>query len=130
MLNRVERLHDVVPASLPVFGRFWQVLQVDQQVLRPILYVLLGCRPVRMLADPFADVIGKPLVELLEISWDDKSVASDVAAISDRKGIGLVGLLFNKQIGKFFNFHSIALHGDTLLRKEFELHASKHKRSR
>ena len=57
MLNRVERLHDVVPASLPVLGRFRQVLQVDQQVLRPILYVLLGCRPVRVLADPFADVV-------------------------------------------------------------------------
>jgi hypothetical protein len=87
-----------------------------------------------MLADPFADVTGKPLVELLEISWDDKPVASDVAAISDRKGIGLVDLLFNRKTGKIdgliFNFHGIALHGDTLLRKEFELHASKHKRSR
>src|SRR4029077_18825077 len=57
-----------------------------------------------------------------EISWDDKPVASDVAAISDRKGIGLVDLLFNRKTGKIdgliFNFHRIALHGDTLLRKE------------
>jgi hypothetical protein len=37
---------------------------MDQQVLRPILYILLRCRRACVSADPPEDVIGKALVEL------------------------------------------------------------------
>ena len=46
--------------------------------MRPIFQILLGRKPVHMLTDPFADVIGIPFVELLEIFRDDKPVVRDV----------------------------------------------------
>ena len=75
-----------------------------------------------MLADPFADVIGKSFVELLEVTRDDKPVASDTATIADCEVIGLIRLLFNRKIGEIngsiFNCGGIALHGDTSFRKD------------
>ncbi len=100
VLHRVERLHDVLVASIAELGRLRQVVKVNQQVLRPILQILFRREPVRVVADPTPDVIGKPLVELPEVSRDNKPVASDVSAIFDREGIGLVRLLFHRQIGE------------------------------
>jgi len=89
---------------------------VDQQVLRPVLYIFLRCRRVSVLADPSVNVIGKPLVELREVLRDDKPVASHVATISDPEGIGLIRSFSHRKFGKInrsiLNFHSIALDGE------------------
>jgi hypothetical protein len=70
-----------------------------------------------VLPDPFADVIGKSFVELIEVTRDDKPVASDIATIADCEVIGLIRLLFNGTIveinGSIFNCGSIALQGDS-----------------
>ncbi|HEY5174551.1 MAG TPA: hypothetical protein VII95_03185 [Terriglobales bacterium] len=39
-------MHDVLLASFPVLGRGWQIFQVDYEVLRPVLQVLLRREPV------------------------------------------------------------------------------------
>jgi len=57
VLARIERLHDVFLASVPVFGCGGQVLQVDQEVLCPVLQVFARCGAASMPADPVADVL-------------------------------------------------------------------------
>src|SRR5579872_2319388 len=95
---------------------------MDQQVLRPILYILLRRRRGGVLADPSVNVIGKPLVEFREVLRDDKPIASDVPTVSDREGVGLARLLFHRKTGKTngldSDFSSIALHGYTSFRKD------------
>jgi len=70
-----------------------------------------------VLSDPVADVLRKPLVELVEVLRDDEPIMPDVTTVSDRDGIGLVGLIFNRKIcesdGLIFYSDSIRLHGDT-----------------
>lgn len=41
MLVRVEGLHDVLLSGFPVLRIRWKAMQVDQQVLRPVLDILL-----------------------------------------------------------------------------------------
>jgi len=50
---------------------------MDQQVLRPVLDIFLRCRPVYVPVDPVADVLGKPLMELVEVlrAASDSTVA-------------------------------------------------------
>ena len=97
---------------------------MDQQVLRPILLILLRCRRGGVLADPSLDVIRKTLEELREVFRDNKPVASEAPTVSDRKGIGLVRPFFNRTIGEIngmtFDFDSIARHGNTLLGKDLD----------
>ena len=80
VLVRIERLHDVLFASLPVLGDRGQVSQVDEQVLRPVLHILLRGGPIHVPVDPVADVLGKPLVEFVEVLRDDEPVVPDVRA--------------------------------------------------
>jgi hypothetical protein len=47
VFDRVERLHDVVLASLTVLRRFWQAAEVHSRFLRPVLQVLLAGGPFR-----------------------------------------------------------------------------------
>src|SRR5487761_95103 len=63
---------------------------MDQQVLRPVLYILLRCRRGSVPADPSVNVIGKPLVALREVLRDDKPVAPHRPTIFDRERIRLV----------------------------------------
>lgn len=114
--QRVKRRHDVLLASLTVLRGSRQRRQVHQQVLGPVLQVLRGCRRATMLANPLADVIGKPLEEFLEVFRDDKPVASHVAAIPDCESVAPVALLFHRRAGEINNpvsgFDGIALHGE------------------
>jgi hypothetical protein len=43
-------------------------------------------------------MVGKPLVELVEVLRDDESVVPDVAAIDQRERVSFVGLLFGGKI--------------------------------
>jgi hypothetical protein len=96
--QRVERCHDVLPASIAVLGCFRQPGKVDQQVLRPILNTFPRCRRACMLADPPVNVIGKPLVELSEVSRDDESIMTDVMSIPDRERIGRTAFFAHRNI--------------------------------
>jgi hypothetical protein len=131
VLVRIERLHDILFASLPVLGGCWQKSQVDEQVLRPVLHILFRRRPIHMPVDPIADVLRKPLVELVEVLWDDEPVVPNVPPVNNRERVGFA--VFNRKIGEInsliLNCGGIALHG-YFLSKGFELHASKPKRSR
>jgi hypothetical protein len=70
-----------------------------------------------VLSDPVWDVVGEPLVELVEVLRDDESVVPDISAISDREGVRFVGPISNRKIGKLERLIvetcGIALHGDT-----------------
>jgi nucleoid DNA-binding protein len=98
--------------------------KVDQQVLRPVLYIFLRCQRGSVLADPSVNVIGKPLVELREVLRDDKPVAPHRPTIFDREGIRLVRPLFHRKTGEIngmtFDLDSIARHGNTLLGKDLD----------
>jgi hypothetical protein len=117
VLGRVERLYDVLLASVPMLGCRRQVFHVDHEVLRPVLQILLRDKPVGVFSDPVWDVVGKPSLELVEVLRDDESVVPDVSAISDREGVGFVGPISKRQIGKIERLIvetcGIALHGDT-----------------
>jgi hypothetical protein len=132
VLVRIERLHDILFASLPVLGGCGQKSQVDEQVLRPVLDIFLRCRPVYVPVDPVADVLGKPPMELVKVLRDDEPIVPNVPPVNDRERVGFT--VFNRKIGKIncliLNCGGIALHRDTPFRKEFEPHASKPKRSR
>jgi hypothetical protein len=95
VLVRIERLHDVFLASLTVLGRRGQEAQVNEKVLRPVFQVLFRCRPVRVPVDPVADVLGKPLVEFVEVLRDDEFIVSDVSPVSDCERVGLSGFNIN-----------------------------------
>jgi nucleoid DNA-binding protein len=77
-----------------------------------------------VLAYPFANVIGEPLVELREVLRDDKPVAPHRPTIFDRERIRLVRPLFRRKTGKIngmtFDFDSIARHRNTLLGKDLD----------
>jgi nucleoid DNA-binding protein len=66
--------------------------------------------------------VRETLFELIQVFRDDEAVVPDIPTILDREGIGLVRFLFNREIdeieGLIFNRCGIALHGDTLFRKE------------
>ena len=98
VLGRVEGLHDVLFASLPVLGCSRQIFHVDYEVLRPVLQILLQGKPVGVPLHPVWDVVWKPLVELVEILRDHESVVPDVAAIDQRERVSFVRLFFNRQI--------------------------------
>ncbi len=80
VLVRIERLHDVLLASLPVLGGRGQESQVDEKVLRPVFHVLFRCRPVHVPVDPVADVLRKSLVEFVEVLRHDEPIVPDVRA--------------------------------------------------
>ncbi|MFZ0359592.1 MAG: hypothetical protein WAL58_04090, partial [Terriglobales bacterium] len=130
MLVRIERLHDVLLASLPVLGGRGQAPQVDEEVLHPVLDIFLRSRPVYVPVDPVADVLGKPLMELIEVLRHDEPVVPNVPPVNNGERVGFA--IFNRKIGKInsliLNCGGIALHG-YFLSKGFELHASKPKRS-
>jgi hypothetical protein len=104
---------------------------VNEKVLRPVLDIFPRGRPVYVPVDPVADVLGKPLVELVEVLRDDEPIVPNISPVNNREWAGLP--VFNRNICEIdrliFNCIGIALHGDTPFRKEFELHASKPKRS-
>jgi hypothetical protein len=50
-----------------VLGGRRQVLQVDEQVLHPVLQVFLLGERIRVPPDPISDVLRKPFVELIEV---------------------------------------------------------------
>ena len=120
MLARVERLYDVLFASLPVLGGRGQVPQVDQQVLRPVLDILLRHRPVHAPADQVADVLGKSFVEFVEVLWHDEPVVPDVVPVNNRERVGFS--VFNRKTEEInrliLNWDGIAVHGDTSFRKD------------
>jgi nucleoid DNA-binding protein len=93
---------------------------MDQQVLRPVLQVFRLGEAIRVLPDPFSDVLGKPLVELVEVLWDDEPVVSNLPPFYKRERVGL--LVFNRNIceidGLTCDCDGIALHGDTSFRKD------------
>jgi len=82
--------------------------------LSPVLNVFLRRGSIGVLIDPVADVFWEPLVELVEVLRDDEPVVPDVVTVFDREGIGVVGLIFNRKIGKidglFWNFGSVRKH--------------------
>ncbi|MGB6738114.1 MAG: hypothetical protein WBE55_20450 [Candidatus Sulfotelmatobacter sp.] len=116
VLVRIERLHDVLLASLTVLGRRGQITQVDEEVLRPVFPILFRCRPVRVPVDPVADVLGKPLMELVEVLGDDEPVVPNISPVSDCERIGFA--VFNRNICEIDRLIcdccGIALHGDSL----------------
>jgi len=120
VLARIERLHDVLFASLPVLGGRGQVPQVDQQVLCPVLHVLSRCRPVHAPADPVADVLGKSLMEFVEVLWHDEPVVPDVASVNNSERVEHA--VFHRNTCKIdrlvIDFDGIALHGETPFRKD------------
>ena len=122
MLLRIERLHDVLLASHSVLGGRRQVLQLDEQVLRPVLQVFLLGGRIRVPPDPISDVLRKPLVELIEVFRNNEPVVTDEPTVSDREGIGLARLVFNRKIGEIdgliFDCGGIALHGELPFRKD------------
>jgi hypothetical protein len=75
--------------------------------------------------DPVPDVLGKPLVELIEVLRDDEPVVPNVPPVNNRERVGFT--VFNRKFGKInsliLNCGGIALHG-YFLSKGFELHAS------
>jgi nucleoid DNA-binding protein len=113
VLVRIERLHDILLASLTVLGRWGQVAQVNEEVLRPVFQVLLGHRAVSVPVDPVADVLGKPFVEFIEVLGNDESVVSNIPPVSDCERIGFA--VFDRNICEIdrlvFNCGGIALHG-------------------
>jgi len=76
-------------------------------------------RRARLLPDPISDVLREPLVELIEVFRDNETVMTDVPVVSDREGVGLVRLIFNRKIGEIdgliFAYGGIALRGDISL---------------
>ena len=105
---------------------------MDEKVLRPVLHILLRCRPVRVPVDPVADVLGKPFVEFVEVLRHDEPVVPDVPPVNNRERIGLS--VFNRKIGEIdrliFELRRYCSAWRHFLSKGFELHASKPKRSR
>lgn len=93
---------------------------MDQQVLRPVLNVLLRRRPVHVSADPVAHVLGEALVKFAEVFWHYEPVVPDVSPVNDGERVGLP--VFNRKTGKIYililDCGRIALHGDTSFRKD------------
>jgi nucleoid DNA-binding protein len=71
-------------------------------------------------ADPVADVLGKSLVEFVEVLWHNEPVVSDVVPVNNRERVGFS--VFHRKTGEInrsiLNWHGIALHGDTSFRKD------------
>jgi nucleoid DNA-binding protein len=107
-------LNDVFVSCLTVHGFYWQAKKMDEQLLRPVLYVLFRCPSACMSADPLADVIGKSLVELIEVLRNHKPVVPNVTTVSDLKGITVARRLFHRNIAEFVcpntDFNSIGSH--------------------
>jgi len=61
-------------------------------------------------------------VELIEVPRNDEPVVTDAPTISDREGIGLARLVFNRKIGEIdwliFDCGGIALHRELPFRKD------------
>jgi len=71
-------------------------------------------------ADPVADVLGKSLVEFVEVLWHDEPFVSDVVPVNNRERVGFS--VFHRKTGEInrliLNWDGIALHGDTSFRKD------------
>ena len=117
VLHRVERCHDVLLASLAVFGRQREAGKMDQQVLCPAFSVLLRRRPVHVSVDPVAHVLREALVKFIEISWYDEPVVSDVSPVNN--GDWVERPVFHRKTektnGLVFDFRSIALLVETVV---------------
>jgi hypothetical protein len=92
---------------------------VNEKVLSPVFQILRLGRPIRVLSDPLADVLGKPLVELIEVPWNDEPVVPYVVPVNDCERLG--SPVFNRKIGEIdrliLNCGGIALHGDISLER-------------
>ena len=53
------------------------MLQLDEQVLRPVLQVFLLGGRIRVPPHPISDVLRKPLVELIEVFRNNEPVVTD-----------------------------------------------------
>lgn len=97
----------------------WKAVQVDQQVLCPVLNVLLRRRPVHVSADPVAHVLWEALVEFIEISWHDEPVVPDVSPVNNCDWVGRP--VFNRKTGEIYvlipEYLGIALHGGIFLER-------------
>ena len=115
VLVGIESLHDIPLSGLPVLRNRRKAAQVDQQVLRPVLNILLR-RPVCVSADPTAHVMGKALVKFTEISWYDEPIVPNIAPVGNRERIAF--RFFAGKTGKIPGYHSIRMYGDTSFRKD------------
>jgi nucleoid DNA-binding protein len=93
---------------------------MDQQVLRPVLQIFGPGEAIRVLPDPFSDVLGKPLVELVEVLRNDESVMPDVVPINNSERVGRP--VFHRNTceihGLILNCSAIAPHGDISFGKD------------
>jgi nucleoid DNA-binding protein len=117
---RIERLHDVLFASLPVLGGRGQVTQVNEKVLSPVFQIFRLGKPICVLSDPVTDVLGKSLVEFVKVLRNDEPVVSDVASVNNSERVGRA--VFHRNTCKIdrlvIDFDGIALHGETPFRKD------------
>src|SRR5208282_5623591 len=85
LTDRVERLdhiraavYAVISAQLAVLAGLRQVLHVDDEVLSPVLNVLINGETGEAFLHPIADVVGIAFVEFEEVLWDAETVLTDV----------------------------------------------------